>query len=95
MNKLGFYIQNSQGTHDHISNAQPPVILIHAWDQGLLQDIRRFRAPDAFVVGRMDYIGQGDGKKPVDQTLVNSWLDGPDPAARGREFAEHILADNF
>lgn len=95
MNKLGFYIQNSQGTHDHISNVQPPVILMHAWDQGLLQDIRRFRSPDAFVVGRMDYIGQGGGKKPVDQTLVNSWLDGPDPAARGREFAEHILTDNF
>ena len=95
MNKLGFYIQNSQGTHDHISNVQPPVILMHAWDQGLLQDIRRFRAPDAFVVGRMDYIGQGEGKRPVDQTLVNSWLDGSDPAGRGREFAEHILADNF
>ncbi len=95
MNKLGFYIQNSQGTHEHISNVQPPVILMHAWDQGLLQDIRRFRAPDAFVVGRMDYIGQGGGKIPVTQSLVNSWLDGSDPAARGREFAEHILADNF
>ena len=95
MNKLGFYIQNSQGTHEHISNVQPPVILMHAWDQGLLQEIRRFRAPDAFVIGRMEYIGQGGDKHPVDQSLVNAWLDGPDPAARGREFAEHILADNF
>jgi len=95
MNKLGFYLQNSQGTHEHISNVQPPVILIHAWDQGLLMDIRRFRAPDAFVVGRMEYIGQGENKRAVDQSLVNSWLDGDDPAARGREFAEHILADNF
>jgi len=95
MNKLGFYIQNTQGTHDHISNIQPPVILIHAWDQGLLEDIRRFRAPDTFVVGRMDYIGQGSEKRSIDQTLINTWLDGPDPAARGRELAEHILADNF
>lgn len=95
MNKLGFYIQNSQGTHDHISSVQPPVILMHAWDQGLLEDIRRFRAPDAFVVGRMDYIGQGAEKRGINQTLINTWLDGPDPAARGQELAEHILADNF
>lgn len=95
MNKLGFYIQNTQGTHDHISNIQPPVILMHAWDQGLLEEIRRFRARNTFVVGRMEYIGQGADKRGIDQTLVNTWLDGPDPAARGRELAEHILADNF
>ena len=95
MNKLGFYIQNSQGTHDPITHIQPPVILIHAWDQGLLEDIRRFRAPDAFVIGRMDYIGLGGNKTPITQSLINSWLDGPDPAARGRELAEHILMDNF
>lgn len=95
MNKLGFYIQNSQGTHEQISHVQPPVILIHAWDQGLLEEIRRFRAPEAFVIGRMEYIGQGGDKRAIDQSLINSWLDGADPAARGRELAEHILIDNF
>ena len=41
MNKLGFYTQNSQGVHQWINEVQPPVMLIHAWDQGLLTEIRQ------------------------------------------------------
>ncbi|MBX2997312.1 MAG: DUF3380 domain-containing protein [Caldilineaceae bacterium] len=94
MNKLGFYTQNNQGVHEQISNIQPPVILLHAWDQGLLQEIRQFRAPDAFVIGRMDYVGGPGNQTPV-RDLVSAWLDSDDPAAHGRAYAEHILGDNF
>jgi hypothetical protein len=93
-NKLGFYIQVSQGVHDHITAIKPPVILIHAWDQGLLEEIRRFRAPGAFVIGRMDYV-RIDGKQVPVADLVQGWLTQGDPEAHGRDFAEHILEDNF
>jgi hypothetical protein len=94
MNKLGFYTQNNQGVHEYISRIQPPVILLHAWDQGLLQEIRQFRAPDTFVIGRMDYIGGPGNQTPV-RDLVTAWLESEDPAAHGRAYAEHILTDNF
>jgi hypothetical protein len=94
MNKLGFYIQHNQGVHEQINNIQPPVILIHAWDQGLLQEIRQFRSPNTLVVGRMDYIGSPGNQTPVAR-LVEQWLDSADPAAHGRALAEHILNDNF
>jgi hypothetical protein len=93
-NKLGFYIQISQGVHDRITAIKPPVILVHAWDQGLLEEIRRFRAPEAFVIGRMDYVRFGGQQVPVND-LVQGWLTGGDPEANGRFFAEHILEDNF
>ncbi len=93
-NKLGFYTQISQGVHDRITAIKPPVILVHAWDQGLLEEIRRFRAPEAFVVGRMDYVRFGGQQVPVND-LVQGWLTGGDPEASGRRFAEHILEDNF
>lgn len=95
MNKLGFYIQVSRGVHDYINSLQPPVILLHAWDQGLLEEIRRYRSPNSFVIGRMDYIGQFDNKRAIDQNLVNQWLDHSDPEGRGRDFAQHILDDNM
>lgn len=95
MNKLGFYIQVSRGVHDYINSLQPPVILLHAWDQGLLEEIRRYRSPNSFVIGRMDYIGQFADKRAIDQDLVNQWLDHSDPEGRGRDFAQHILDDNM
>ncbi len=93
-NKLGFYIQSSQGVHDRISAVMPRVILLHAWDQGLLEEIRRFRSPESFVVGRMDYV-RIDGRQIPVRDLVNGWLTTGDPEAHGRFFAEHILEDNF
>jgi hypothetical protein len=93
-NKLGFYIQISQGVHDRITAIKPPVMLVHAWDQGLLEEIRRFRAPEAFVVGRMDYVRVGGQQVPVND-LVRGWLTEGAPEASGRFFAEHILEDNF
>ncbi|MBX7237551.1 MAG: N-acetylmuramidase family protein [Caldilineales bacterium] len=93
-NKLGFYIQVSKGVHDRITAIKPPVILMHAWDQGLLEEIRRFRSPDSFVIGRMDYV-RIDGKQTPVADLVKGWLTEGDPEAHGRFFAEHILEDNF
>lgn len=93
-NKLGFYTQVSQGVHERITAIKPPVILMHAWDQGLLEEIRRFRSPETFVVGRMDYV-RIDGKQTPVADLVKGWLTEGDPEAHGRFFAEHILEDNF
>ncbi|MCB0115494.1 MAG: hypothetical protein KDD84_15445, partial [Caldilineaceae bacterium] len=95
MNKLGFYTQNSQNVHQWINEVRPPVMLLHAWDQGLLIEIRRDRSPDTFVIGRMDYININGNKQAITQNLINQWLDGPDPAGAGRALAEHILNDNF
>ena len=93
-NKLGFYIQTSQGVHDRITAIKPPVILLHAWDQGLLEEIRRFRSPETFVIGRMDYMRIAGRQVPVSD-LVSGWLTQGDPEVNGRVFAEHILEDNF
>lgn len=96
-NKLGFYLHNFEiGEHKGdlfraISEIQPPVMLIHAWDQ--VDQLRRM-APNALIIGRMDYFGQG--QRPV-RDLLGDWLnpDKGDPESRGRDFAEHILNDNF
>ena len=58
VNKLGFYLHVSVDQHglwDAITRVQPPVMLIHAdtANKMLLEEVRRWRAPDAFVVGRM------------------------------------------
>ena len=98
-NKLGFYLQNFEiGEHKGdlfraIGDIQPPVMLIHAWDQ--VDQLRRM-APNALIIGRMDYFGQGQDKRPV-KDLLGDWLnpDKGDPESRGRDFAEHILNDNF
>ncbi|NOX63279.1 MAG: N-acetylmuramoyl-L-alanine amidase [Chloroflexi bacterium] len=68
-----------------LEQVKPPVILIHAQDRTLLHDIRRRLSPDSFVIGRM-YKELG---------VQEAWLDDPDPAARGREFAEEILRYDF
>jgi hypothetical protein len=65
-------------------------MLVHAWDQ---VDQLRQLSPDSFIVGRMTYFGPD--KRGLDQSLANEWLDSDDPEARGREFAAHILRDNF
>lgn len=98
-NKLGFYLHSFEiGEHKAdlfraIRDIQPPVLLIHAWDQ--VSELRRM-APNALIIGRMDYIGQGQDQQPI-KNLVGDWLnpDKGDPEARGRTFAEHILTDNF
>ena len=98
-NKLGFYLHSFEiGEHKGdlfraIGDIQPPVMLIHAWDQ--VDQLRRM-APDALIIGRMDYFGQGQDKRPI-KDLVGDWLNPAkgDPEARGRAFAEHILTDNF
>jgi hypothetical protein len=94
-NKLGFYLQSFEiGEHKPdlfraIQEVRPPVILVHAWDQ--VDQLRRL-APQAFIIGRMTYFGPQ--QTPL-ESLVSNWLNDSHPEDRGREFAEHILHDNF
>ncbi len=87
MNKLGFYLENTtvRFLRDALREVKPPVILVHAGDRGLLQDIRRELAPDAFVVGRMF--------APLSEQ--ERWLTTGDPEAHGRAFADNILNYDF
>lgn len=64
-------------------------MLVHAWDQ--VDQLRR-PAPASLIIGRMTYYGQE--RRPVNEA-GQCRLDSEDPEARGREFAEHILRDNF
>jgi len=89
-NKLGFYLHLSLDQHglwEAIRRVQPPVILIHAdtANKMLLQEIRRFRAPDAFVIGRFY----------KDNHTQRQMLDSADPAAQGRALADEILHYDF
>ncbi|MEZ4736796.1 MAG: NBR1-Ig-like domain-containing protein [Caldilineaceae bacterium] len=89
-NKLGFYLHLSTDQHglwDAIRRVQPPVLLIHADTANtmLLEEIRRFRAPDAFVIGRLY----------KDVHTQRQMLEHDDPEGQGRALAEEILSYNF
>ncbi|MFN8441235.1 MAG: NBR1-Ig-like domain-containing protein [Caldilineaceae bacterium] len=89
-NKLGFYLQNAQdenGLWDAVSRVQPPVILVHAdgFNDLLLNQVRDFRAPDAFVIGRWY----------LDEDAQRAMLESEDPEGSGRSFAEQILTYDF
>lgn len=89
-NKLGFYLHLSTDQHglwNAIRRVQPPVLLIHAdtANRMLLQEIRRFRAPDAFVIGRMY----------KDNHTQRQMLDSDAPGAHGRAMADEILRYDF
>jgi len=89
-NKLGFYLHLSTdqfGLWDTVHRVQPPVILIHAdtANDMLLNEIRAFRAPNAFVIGRW-YITNDEQR---------ALLESADPAGAGRDFADRILTHDF
>ncbi len=89
-NKLGFYLHLSTdqfGMWDAVRRVQPPVILIHADSANdmLLNEIRAFRAPNAFVIGRW-YITNDEQR---------ALLESADPAGAGRNFAERIVTYDF
>ena len=83
MNKLGFYIEVStrQWIPEALVEAKPPTILWHAGDRGKLQEIRNWRSPDSFIIGRMFLANQEQ----------DAMLDSADPAAAGRSLADRIL----
>lgn len=87
MNKLGFYVENStvQYMHDALRQVQPPTMLMHAGDRGLLQEMRAGLSPDTFIVGRWF----------VDLEKQQAWLTQANPEQRGRELAETILRYDF
>ena len=90
MNKLGFYLHQSidqNGMWDAISRVQPPAILIHAdtANNMLLQEIRRFRSPEAFVIGRMY----------KDNDTQRRMLESDDPEGQGRAMADEIINYDF
>jgi hypothetical protein len=90
VNKLGFYLHLStdqDGLWDAIGRAQPPAILFHAdtANNMLLQEIRRWRSPNAFVIGRMF----------KDLATERALLDNDDPAGAGHRYAEEIVNYDF
>jgi hypothetical protein len=89
-NKLGFYLHLSldqQGLWDAIARVQPPVLLVHAdtVNTMLLEEIRRFRAPNAFIIGRLY----------KDNHTQRQMLTSADPAGQGAALAEEILQYDF
>lgn len=89
-NRLGFYLHatnNDAGLWDAVSRVQPPVMLIHedAANDMLLREIRDFRAPDAFIIGRFY----------VTNDVQRAMLESGDPEGEGRRFAERILTYDF
>lgn len=87
MNKLGFYVENTtvQFLRDAFAKVQPPVLLIHAGDRGLLRDIRNTLSPETFVIGRLF----------VDLPQQTAWLTSGDPEGAGRSFAQRIIDYDF
>ncbi len=84
--KLGFYLHSSQNNHglwDLFQRIKPPVILIHleSKDDILLTQMREWRSPDTFVVGRLG----------MDRDEQRAFLDDPDPAAAGQRLADRIF----
>ncbi|HQY95321.1 MAG TPA: hypothetical protein PLS79_27155, partial [Caldilinea sp.] len=80
-NRLGFYLHttnNDAGLWDAIGRVQPPVMLIHedAANDMLLREIRDFRAPDAFIIGRFY----------VTNDAQRAMLESDDPAGEGGRF---------
>jgi hypothetical protein len=89
-NKLGFYLHVSTDQHglwDAVTRVQPPVMLIHAdtANKMLLEEMRRWRSPNTFVVGRMY----------KDQATQQAILDHPDPEGQGRMLADEIIHYDF
>jgi hypothetical protein len=89
-NRLGFYLHatdNGAGLWDAIGRVQPPVMLLHedAANDMLLREIRDFRAPDAFIIGRFY----------VTNDAQRAMLESSDPEGEGRRFAERILTYDF
>ena len=89
-NRLGFYLHstdNQNGLWEAVSRVQPPVILIHedAANDMLLREMRDWRAPDAFVIGRFY----------VTNDAQRAMLESSDPEGEGRRFAERILTYDF
>jgi hypothetical protein len=86
-NKLGFYceVTTTHGLGDAIRDVQPPTLLTHANDRGLLQAMRRQLSPHTFVVGRLY----------VEIQVQDAWLRSIDPEGIGRAFAEQVLSHDF
>ncbi len=89
-NKLGFYLHQSTDQSElwsSIARVQPPVILVHAdtANNMLLQEIRSFRAPDAFVIGRMF----------KDLHTQRTILESANPEDEGHKLADEIIAYDF
>ena len=89
-NKLGFYLHVSVDQHglwDAITRVQPPVMLIHAdtANQMLLEEMRRWRSPATFVVGRLY----------KDLATQQAILDHPDPEGQGRMLADELIRYDF
>lgn len=85
-NKLGFYLHSSQdnnGLWNLCERIKPPVVMIHleAKNDDLLRQMREWRSPDTFVVGRLG----------MDRDEQRRYLDDPDPVAAGQRLADKVF----
>ena len=87
MNKLGFYIHNSTVPflRDALRKVQPPTILMHAGDRGLMHEIRRDLSPTSFIIGRMY----------IESHIQDEWLKDGKPEQHGQDLAQQILDYDF
>ena len=79
MNKIGFYIHDSTvpSLRDALRKVQPPTILMHAGDRGLMHEIRRDLSPNSFIVGRMY----------IESHVQDEWLKDGKPEQHGQDLA--------
>lgn len=88
--KLGFYLHSSDdarfGLSGLIEGIKPSVILIHMDTKNdmLLNEMRQFRSPDTFVIGRL-YLENAEQERLLDRA---------DPAEAGRELADRLYSQN-
>lgn len=86
MHKLGFYLHSSQDHHGLwglFERIRPAVILIHmdTKNDDLLRQMREWRSPDTFVIGRLF----------IDKSEQEALLSAADPIATGRGLAERLF----
>lgn len=84
--KLGFYLHSSQdryGLYGLFERIRPSVIMIHleSKDDILLTQMRDWRSPGTFVVGRLG----------MDRDEQKAFLDDPDSTAAGQRLADKIF----
>ncbi|MBK9094943.1 MAG: hypothetical protein IPM84_19695 [Anaerolineae bacterium] len=82
--KLGFYLHSSQDNHGLwglFERIKPPVILIHleAKNDDLLRQMREWRSPDTFVVGRLG-MDRDEQRRYLDDRIRS-----PRPAVGGQD----------
>lgn len=94
MNKLGFYTKNfTPAVIEAIKMVKPPTLLTQLDDISVLEDMRRGRSPDTFVVGRFHFPIRNH--HPMLKHTEGHILEHEDPEEFGHILAKHCIEFNF